>query len=215
MARTFHTLLSLALAAAIPAAAAGAAGDYPTSAALGSKPGAAVTSPTLAVPRTDIPGVGNFARISDTLFRGAQPTAEGFRELKKMGIKTVVNLRSYHSDRDELKGTGLQYAHIYSQAWDPDDDDILAFLKIVEDPANQPVFVHCMHGADRTGWVVAVYRIIEQGWSVDDAWREMQNFGHHEVFKGLERYLRKMKPDDIRRQVQKTPKPRIRVIGNE
>ena len=129
-----------------------------------------------------------------------------------MGIKTVVNLRSFHSDRDGLKATGLRYAHIYSQAWNPDDDDVLVFLKIVADPANQPVFVHCMHGADRTGWVVAVYRIVEQGWSADEAWLEMQNFGHHEVFKSLRRYLFKLEPATIRKQLTKTKPPRIRVI---
>ena len=173
---------------------------------------AAGTTRTLAMPRDNVPGVGNFAEISDALYRGAQPTAEGFRELKKMGIKTVINLRSFHSDRDEMKGTGLRYAHIYSKAWDPDDDDILAFLKIVEDPANHPVFVHCMHGADRTGWVVAVYRVIEQGWSVDDAWLEMQNFGHHEIFKQIPRYLRKMAPAKTRKQAREAPAPKIETV---
>jgi protein tyrosine phosphatase (PTP) superfamily phosphohydrolase (DUF442 family) len=68
---------------------------------------------TLLQPRDDIPGVGNFAQISPVLYRGAQPTAEGFKELKKMGIKTVVNLRSMHTDRRKIKGCGLRFAHMY------------------------------------------------------------------------------------------------------
>ena len=188
--------------------------DEATSTTVADGPSAPHTTHTLAVPRHDVPGVKNLAKISDALYRGAQPTAEGFRELKKLGVRTVVNLRSFHSDRDELKGTGLRYAHIYSQAWDPDDEDVLAFLKIVADPANQPIFVHCMHGADRTGWFVAFYRVVEQGWSVEDAWAEMQNFGHHEVFRGLRRHLFKLDPARVREQLKSAKTPRIRVIGD-
>lgn len=73
-------------------------------------------------PRQDLPGLTNYAKVSEALHRGAQPTAEGFAELKKMGIKTVVNLRSFHSDRGKLQGTGLQYVHIYCKAWHPEEE---------------------------------------------------------------------------------------------
>ncbi|MEI8195437.1 MAG: hypothetical protein WCI73_05970, partial [Phycisphaerae bacterium] len=76
---------------------------------------ASATTPTTRPnlqPRHDLPGLSNFAQVSPNLYRGAQPTAEGFRQLKKMGIKTVVNLRAWHTDRDELKGTGLRYVQI-------------------------------------------------------------------------------------------------------
>ena len=89
-------------------------------------------------PRNDIPGLPNFAKVSDGLYRGAQPTAEGFDRLKKMGVKTVVNLRSFSSDRSELKGTGLRYAHIYCKAWHPEDEDTLEFLKIAKRPRQPP-----------------------------------------------------------------------------
>lgn len=71
------------------------------------------------------------------------------KELKKMGIATVVNLRSFHSDRDEIGSTGLGYEHIYVKAWHPEEKEIIRFLQIVNDPKRQPVLVHCQHGAGR------------------------------------------------------------------
>lgn len=111
----------------------------------------------------ELPGAGNFWKVSDDLYRGEQPTAEGFREIEKMGIKTDVNLRSFNSDRAELEGTNLDYVHIWSKAWHAEDEDVIAFLKVVADPETHPVFVHCQHGSDRTGMMVAVYRISCRG----------------------------------------------------
>lgn len=166
----------------------------------------------LLTPRKDVPGVGNFAKISDALYRGEQPTAEGMAGLKKMGVKTVVNLRSFSSDRSELKGTGLQYVHIYCKAWHPEDEDVLAFLKVMSDPNNHPVFVHCQHGADRTGMMCAAYRIVEQGWPADDAAKETHNFGFHKVFKDIQKYLLAFKADAIKQQLDSTPMPKIDVV---
>src|SRR2546430_16110664 len=114
-------------------------------------------SRTLLTPRNDIPGVSNFAKISPVLYRGAQPTPEGFKDLRKMGIKTVVNLRSFHTDRRKIKGSGLRFAHMYCKAWHPESEDVARFLRLMEDKNNHPVFVHCLHGADRTGMMVAAY----------------------------------------------------------
>jgi protein tyrosine phosphatase (PTP) superfamily phosphohydrolase (DUF442 family) len=105
---------------------------------------------TWARPVEGKPGLSNFYQVSDTLYRGVQPEKEGFAELKKMGIKTVVNLRTFNSDRDQCKEAGLDYVKISMQVWEGEDDEIVDFLKIVSDPNRQPVFVHCQHGADRT-----------------------------------------------------------------
>lgn len=166
----------------------------------------------LLMPRKDVPGVGNFAKISDVLYRGEQPTAEGMAELKKMGIKTVVNLREFHSDRDELKGTGLQYVHINCKAWHPEEEDVLAFLKVVTDPANQPVFVHCQHGADRTGMMCASYRIVEQGWPVEDAAKETHNFGFHKIFSDIQKFLLAFKAEEMKKKLEAAPMPKIDVV---
>ena len=79
-------------------------------------------------------GCGNLYKVSDTLYRGEQPSAEGFVELEKLGIKTVVNLRSLHSDRAKLKGTNLDYEHIRMEAWDPELEEIEQFLATTSAP---------------------------------------------------------------------------------
>jgi protein tyrosine phosphatase (PTP) superfamily phosphohydrolase (DUF442 family) len=166
----------------------------------------------MAKPRNDVAGVENFAKISDVLYRGAQPTPEGFAQLKKMGIKTVVNLRSFSSDRSELKGTELQYVHIYCKAWHPEDEDVIKFLKVIKDPNNHPVFVHCLHGADRTGMMVASYRIMEQGWPVDEAAKETHNFGFHKVFGDIQKYLKNFDLPRMALLVEKAQAPKIDVV---
>lgn len=148
------------------------------------------------------PGLPNLHKVSDDLFRGAQPTAEGFRELKQMGIRTVVNLRAGHSDRDELGDTALGYEHIAMNAWHAEAEDVVRFLELVADKTKTPVFVHCQHGADRTGMVCAAYRIAVQGWSRDEAIREMTRggFGHHPIFRNLSRFLRELDVQALRKQ---------------
>jgi len=157
-----------------------------------------------AVPIPGIDALPNFHRVSDQLYRGAQPTsAEGFRFLEDMGIKTVVNLRWLHSDRSMLRGTGLAYESIRMKAWHAEDEDIVRFLQIVTDPARQPVFVHCQHGADRTGTMCAIYRVVVQGWDKEDAVREMRygGFGFHEIWTGLPKYIRALDVQTIRQNV--------------
>ena len=177
-------------------------------------PAAPETSTTqkLLTPRDDVPGVKNFAKVSDGLYRGEQPTAEGFAELKKMGIKTAVNLRSFHSDHSLLAGTGLQYVHFYCQAWHPEDEDVAKFLKVLKDPNNRPVFVHCQHGADRTGMMVAAYRMVEQSWSSEDAARETHNFGFHMIFTEIQEYLKRFNAAAMAKTVDETAAPKIEVV---
>jgi len=90
-------------------------------------------------------GVPNFHKVSDTLYRSAQPSEEGMRNLKAMGIETIVNLRSFHSDRDEIRNTGLAYEHIYMKAWHPEEEEAVRFLQIVTNSKRAPVLVHCQH----------------------------------------------------------------------
>jgi protein tyrosine phosphatase (PTP) superfamily phosphohydrolase (DUF442 family) len=169
------------------------------------------TTVSLATPGK-ITGIENFAQISPILYRGEQPTAEGFAELKKMGIKTVVNLRSFHGDGELLKGTGLRYVHIHAKAWHPEDEDVVQFLKVVEDPANQPVFVHCQQGSDRTGYMVAVYRMLEQQWSVGDATAEMRNFAFHPIWIDITAYLDHLDVKSLKEKVDKAPSPSVSTV---
>lgn len=145
-------------------------------------------------------GAPNLHKVSDTLYRSAQPTAEGFRNIKELGIATVVNLRSYHSDRDEIGATGLAYEHIYMKAWHPEHKEVVRFLQIVTDSRRTPVLVHCQHGADRTGTMTALYRIVVQGWSKEEAIREMNDggFGFHRIWGNLPDWIRDLDVDAIR-----------------
>lgn len=145
-------------------------------------------------------GVPNLFKVTDSLYRSAQPTAEGMRNLKERGIVTVINLRSFHSDRDEIGSTGLAYEHIYMKAWHPEWKEAVRFLRIVTDPKRTPVLVHCQHGADRTGTMTALHRIAVQGWSKEGAIREMTSggFGFNEIWINLPNWIRDLDVDSIR-----------------
>lgn len=179
------------------------------------QPSTSATNPTaqpVLMPRNDLPGLTNFAQVSPVLYRGAQPTAEGFAQLNKMGIKTVVNLRSFHSDKGLLKGTGMHYINIPCKAWHPEEEDILLFLKVIEDPANQPVFVHCQQGSDRTGCAVASYRMVVQNWSREEATAELPRFNFHPIWSDIASYLSGFDSAKTQQKVLKTSAPDIQII---
>ncbi len=145
-------------------------------------------------------GVPNLHKVSDVLYRSAQPTGPGMEEIRKLGVKTVINLRSFHSDRDEIGDKTLGYEHIEMKAWHPEAEDVKRFLAIVRDPKRQPVLVHCQHGADRTGTMCAIYRIVVQGWTKEEAVREMREggYGFHEVWKNLPVWIDDLKVETLK-----------------
>ena len=159
--------------------------------------------------RVAAPPLENFHRVSADLYRGAQPDAKGMKRLEAMGIKTVVNLRLAHSDRGELRGTCLGYVHIGIDPLKPEEDEVVEFLRVVTDPNRTPVFVHCNRGIDRTGMVCAVYRMAVQGWSRDEAAREMTegSFGYDHIFKNLVHYLWRLDVEELRRKAGVRTKP--------
>lgn len=157
-------------------------------------------------------GLPNMFRVSDVLFRSAQPTVEGLRVLNErqslqygmpVEIRTVVNLRNNAGDDALLLPTGVRYEQITFNTWDVREDDVVRFLKIVRNPVNQPVLLHCLHGSDRTGMMTAAYRIVEQGWSKHDAIAEMTQggFGFHPIWQNLIRYLERMDPEAIKKRL--------------
>ena len=162
----------------------------------------AASRPTRWAQPIEIGGVPNLHKVSESLYRSAQPTAEGMRNLKAMGIETVLNLRSFHSDREEIGQTGLGYEHIYMKAWHPEEEDIIRFLQIVTNKKRTPVLIHCQHGADRTGTMCAVYRVAIQGWTKEEALKEMTEggFGFHGVWKNLTKWIKGLDIDKIKKQ---------------
>jgi protein tyrosine phosphatase (PTP) superfamily phosphohydrolase (DUF442 family) len=167
----------------------------------GADPSIANRPKTWAQP-VKLAGVSNLYRVSEALFRSDQPSPQGMQNLKKLGVKTILNLRSFHSDRDEINETGLAYEHIYMKAWHPEAGDVVRFLKIVTDPKRAPVLVHCQYGSDRTGAMIAVYRIAVQGWSKAEAIREMTEggYGVHPIWSNLPRWIQKLDIDRIKGQ---------------
>jgi protein tyrosine phosphatase (PTP) superfamily phosphohydrolase (DUF442 family) len=135
----------------------------------------------------NVEGVPNLHKLGDGFYRSAQPSAEGMRELKKMGVKSVVNLRLLHSDRDEIHGTSLGYLHLPIRTWKLKEKHVLKFLRWAIDPARKPVLLHCKHGSDRTGTMAAFYRMVVQNWSKEKAILEMKEggFGYHAVWQNL------------------------------
>jgi protein tyrosine/serine phosphatase len=142
-------------------------------------------------------GVPNAGRISDVLLRGAQPTEKGFAELKSSGVTMIVNLRQQGQqvdwERKEAESLGLHFLNIPVSGWSaPSDAQVVQFLKLFHDPAGQRVFVHCYYGDDRTGTMVATYRIAQQHWTAEQAVQEMYSFGfHYYLYPNMESYVRK------------------------
>lgn len=133
------------------------------------------------VAAAEVNGVPNFHQVDDHLYRGAQPTAEGFQNLAKLGVKTVIDLRE-PSDRSQTEektvtAAGMHYIHVPMNGYhSPSNDQITKLLALLnEEPG--PVFIHCKRGADRTGTVVACYRIARQKWPNDKALAEAKQYG--------------------------------------
>jgi protein tyrosine phosphatase (PTP) superfamily phosphohydrolase (DUF442 family) len=150
-----------------------------------------------------VEGLPNLHRVTPNYWRGAQPTMSGMHELERMGVKTVVSLRAFSTDEPLLRGTKLRYEHIRFKAWHPEREDVVRFLRIVTDPKNQPVFVHCEHGADRTGMMTAIYRVAFQGWTKEQAVDEMQHggFGFHSTWQNLVRFVRELDIGTLKKTV--------------
>lgn len=152
--------------------------------------------------RLDKPGLPNFFQVSPVLYRGAQPVAGGMAQLQNLGVKTVVNLRGFHDDDDLMEGTSLAQVSIPFHTWHPEEEDMVKFLQTVTDPAKQPVFVHCKRGIDRTGTMVAVYRIAVQGWTKEEALREMTRggFGYDGLFPNLVKHVKNLDVDQLKQK---------------
>jgi len=124
--------------------------------------------------------IDNFGRVDASLYRGAQPEGRDYADLKSLGVKTIVNLTSDDAQQDEKSMTesaGMSYFQIPMTTHTPPTAAQLSeFLRIVNDPANQPVYVHCVGGRHRTGVMTATYRMTHEGWTPDQAFKEMKQY---------------------------------------
>jgi len=136
---------------------------------------------TMARPAS--PALAHIHQVNEALYRGAQPTEEGLRQLRAMGVKTIVSLRAHsptprRETRALVESLGMRWVSLPMRMyWRPTDEQVREFLRVVSEPANQPVFIHCQHGEDRTGSLVAIYRVAKQGWAPEDAYAEALALG--------------------------------------
>jgi len=139
-----------------------------------------------------LPGLTNVGRVAPGIYRGAQPKREGYATLKSMGVRTVLNLRTRHGEREAVEAAGMRYVEIpMNFLKNVDPAAVRKALSVMTDPATQPVYVHCSRGADRAGVVTAVYRMDVDGWSEAEAEAEMEAFGFHEVWFQLKEFVRR------------------------
>ena len=136
----------------------------------------------------------NFHKVSDQLYRGAQPSDAGFKKLSELGIKTIVNLRGEdelnRAEKKAVEAAGLKYFTVAMPGLSaPSDEQVASVLAIIDDPNNQPVFIHCKRGADRTGTIGAVYRILKHGWTADKAITEARRYGMSWAEFGMRSYI--------------------------
>ncbi len=149
-------------------------------------------------------GVAKLYKITDYLYRSEQPTAEGMKNLEKMGIKTIIDLRVLHSDSDKIRGTGLHHEELSVQPWHIEDEDVVRVLRIIRKRENGPFLIHCGSGSDRVGVMIAMFRIIEQGWTKEKAIQEMVEggYGFNRVWINMVHYLKQVDVEKIRKKVE-------------
>jgi protein tyrosine phosphatase (PTP) superfamily phosphohydrolase (DUF442 family) len=150
--------------------------------------------------RLAVDGVDNLHRVSDLLYRSAQPSVRGMHELRRLGIKSIINLRAFHCDLSGIAGTGLANQRLHVLTWKVQDVHVVRVLNLLRDTRNAPFLIHCKHGADRTGLMLAMYRIVEQGWSKADAIGEMVDggYGYHRMWRNILRYIERVDVEYIR-----------------
>lgn len=132
-----------------------------------------------------------FYKVSDTLYCGSEPTAkEKMQMLKDLRIKTIIDLRWFTGVKEEeawAKEYGIDYFHISTGILQPDAAKIKMVMSMVEDPKYQPLYVHCRTGCDRTGVIAGLYRVCNQGWTKEQAYKEMRDHHFRPVFMGIKR----------------------------
>lgn len=157
-------------------------------------------------------GAPNLHRVTDRIYRSAQPNAVGFRNLAAVGLRRVINIRRTIDDAPLAAGTDLQLHHVMMMTRAIREEhsarvvEALSALRQAE--ARGPVLIHCTHGADRTGTVIALWRIIYQGWSREAALAEMTQggFGFHLIWLNLTRYVEAIDLAELKARVEVAPR---------
>jgi protein tyrosine/serine phosphatase len=165
----------------------------------------AQTRPATWARPINLVGAPNLHAVAPGVFRSAQPTAAGFRALAEQhGIKTVVSMRANHADDWLARGTGIKVVPFPTNTWHIRRASVVGALRTLRAASpDAPVLLHCQHGADRTGLIMALYRILYQGWTKEAALDEMRNggFGYHAVWGNIPRFIRRVDVARLRAEV--------------
>lgn len=144
----------------------------------------------------------NLYKINDSLYRSEQPDSLDVEILNKLGIVSILNLRKYHNDIDFLKTKNFNFYEVEMHAYWIKNKNVIEALKIINN-APKPLLIHCKHGSDRTGLIVAMYRIIFEDWTKEKAIDELKKYGFHTIFFNIPRYIRNVDKEKIKEQVFK------------
>lgn len=148
--------------------------------------------------------LSNWYQVDEDVYRSEQPTRRGFVEIRERGIRTIVNLRHRHSDAELTEGLGFHLVEVPMRAPFLRERHVVAALKAIRE-APKPVLFHCHRGADRAGAVTAMYRIVFQGWTKDEAIEELKRggYGFHWYYVNIPRLIRRADADKIRAAVER------------
>jgi hypothetical protein len=146
----------------------------------------------------------NLYQVNDSIYRCEQPDSLGFAILDSIGVRSVLNLRSNHTDNELIYGLPLNLYNVEMAAHNFGDSEIVSAMRILLD-SPKPIVVHCYYGSDRAGAVIAMYRIIFQNWTKENALNEMKNggYGFHELYYNIPRYIRDVDIEMIKKAISK------------
>lgn len=162
----------------------------------------AVSLPSIAE-KIYVPGISDFGKVNDFLYRGAQPKHNGVEQLKRFGIDTIVDLRGelhglIKNERQRAESLGIRFINLPGSGWaTPKDEQIAQFFSLVRERPRKKIFIHCWLGGDRSGMFIAAYRIAFDGWSPQQAIQEMRAFHYlHFWHPNMARWVEKF-PDRL------------------
>jgi protein tyrosine phosphatase (PTP) superfamily phosphohydrolase (DUF442 family) len=139
------------------------------------------TAALCAAAHADGPDLPNFAQVAPGIYRGAAPTEAGLRRLKAMGVRTLIDLRIERRGQQEeaawAAALGMERIRLPMGREAPTKKQVETFLATLDRAPQAPVFVHCQHGADRTGAMIGIWRVTRQGWAFDRTYAEMRRYG--------------------------------------
>jgi protein tyrosine/serine phosphatase len=138
---------------------------------------------------------GNLHRITDSLYRSEQPLKNHIDLLKSLGVATIISFRAFHSDWRLLEEAAIRRHRIPMHTWRIRDREVEEALRCIRTAETYgAVLIHCQHGADRTGLVSAMYRMVYQGWSKEEALDELLHggYGFHSIWKNIPNYIERL-----------------------